>query len=160
MSQSSLISGHYAKRLREMAVKNAVHDLVQQKKATRGVRNIRTPYVQDISSLAEIGVDMRASALGARVRRYIDDDLPVLGDRRYADPDDDDSDDDDSDDEDVVPELSPPKAGRPKGSTVMQKKEDEKSMMIVLMLFRMIILSSKHQRNLKDRDAHEDFLKD
>ena len=141
MSQSSLISGHYAKRLQEMAVKNAVHDLVQQKKATRGVRSIRTSYVQVISSLAEIGVDMRASALGARVRRYIDDDLPVLGDRRYADPDDDDSDDDDSDDEDVVPELSPPKAGRPKGSTDMQKKEDKKSMMIMLMLFFTIKLT-------------------
>ena len=99
-------------------VRNAVSDLVQQRKATIGGRSIRTSYDQIISSLAEIRVDMTASALGAQVRRSIGD-VPALGDCRYADPDD-----DDSDGEDAVPELSP-RGGRPKGSTDMQKKEDE-----------------------------------
>ena len=71
MSQSSLISGHYAKRLREMAVKNAVHDLVQQKKATLGGRSLRTSFDPVISPLACTGVDMNASDLGARVRRLL-----------------------------------------------------------------------------------------
>ena len=63
MSQHSLVFGYYAKRLREMAVKNDVSDLVQQKKATLGGGIRRTSHAKVISSLAEIGVDMKASTL-------------------------------------------------------------------------------------------------
>ena len=64
MSQRSLVFGYYAKRLREMVVKNDVSDLVQQNKATLGGRIVRTSYDQVIFFLAEIGVDMNAGALG------------------------------------------------------------------------------------------------
>ena len=80
--------------------------------------------------------------------------MPELGGCGYAD-----SDYDDSDGNDAVPE-SLPKGGRPKGSTVMQKKEDEKKYDDCVDAISYDFSIEQTSKKLRNRDAHKDFLKD